>query len=426
MKRRRTVPEIIPTNKEWHRSTEEHPTESVGDGPRPVSALQLRHHGDQGHVEEDPDRAGEEPGGKVPLSAQDEADQEAEEGEYWGDKIIEDSNLDGHPGVKEQSEVPDLVRQLVTEDGDAGGEAGCEADGESSTNSDTVSEVVDGVPQDDHHAGGRHPADRLRLRPETLIALFSVVEAVETGHALALQHNTLTPLLLPSRPHLTHWRGLPGRPGADREVLRLRPAVGVGVAEALKDPVHHEEGNDGEAGREPFPDDAGGAVSGLKSVREQVHQGVSDQGPHGQRDEQLEKGVLVATFQHRDDADCDQPHQRDDGDGGEAGQPGGGGDGAQPGHQGFLLPDVVMVMTLTAVCWLLVVVVVVGGAAFTGQSAGGECEPDQAGQEYLCWPHGGGGGGGEDLPSLTVSSSLAAGVCPLLMVTPTCTASHWR
>merc|ERR1719481_1292153 len=135
----------------------------------------------------------------------------------------------------------------MTEDGDTGGEACREADGESCTNSDTVSKVVDGVPQDDHHAGGRHPADRLRLRPETLIALLSVVEAVETGHALAL----------------THWRGLPGRPGAHRQVFRLGPAVGVGVAETLKDPVHHEEGNDGEAGREPFPDDAGGAVSGL-------------------------------------------------------------------------------------------------------------------------------------------------------------------
>ena len=138
MKRRRTVPEIIPTDKQWDRSTEDHPTESVGDGPCPVSALQLRHHGDQGHVEEDPDCAWEEPGGEVPLSAQDEADQEAEESEYWWEKVVEDSDLHRHPGVEEESEVPHLVRQLVAQHGDAGGEPGRQADGEGRTNCDTV------------------------------------------------------------------------------------------------------------------------------------------------------------------------------------------------------------------------------------------------------------------------------------------------
>ena len=143
--------------------------------------------------------------------------------------------------------------------------------------------------------------------------------------------------------HLADWRGLPGGPGAHRQVLLVRPAVaprgvGVGVAEPLQDSVHRKESNDGEAGREPFPDDGGGAVAGLQGVRQEVHQGVPHQGAHGQGHEQLEGGLLVSSRQHGDDSDCEETHQRDDGDGGEGGQPRGGGDGAQPGGQSPLVP----------------------------------------------------------------------------------------
>ena len=102
--------------------------------------------------------------------------------------------------------------------------------------------------------------------------------------------------------HLANWGRLPGSSGADGEVLLVRPAVvphgvGVGVAEALHDAVHHKEGDDGEAGREAFPDDAGVAVAGLEGVRQEMHQSVAHQSSHGQRDEELEGGVLVGPSQ---------------------------------------------------------------------------------------------------------------------------------
>ena len=47
-----------------------------------MTSLQLGEHGDQRHVEEDSDCAGQEPGGEVALSAEHQAEQQAEESEY--------------------------------------------------------------------------------------------------------------------------------------------------------------------------------------------------------------------------------------------------------------------------------------------------------------------------------------------------------
>ena len=173
--------------------------------------------------------------------------------------------------------------------------------------------------------------------------------------------------------HLADWRWLPGSSGADCQVLLVRPAVvhhtvGVGVAEALHHSVHHEEGDDGEAGREAFPDDAGVAVPGLEGVRQEMHQSVAHQGSHGQRDEELEGGVLVRSSQHGDDADCEEAHYRDQGYGGEAGQPGGVRDGTQSGpqlahsgrtpHRLLLLLQAVLVVMSQCVVLLVVLMVV--------------------------------------------------------------------
>ena len=78
------------------------------------------------------------------------------------------------------------MREFVAEDSDAGGEAGGQAEREGGSDGETVGQVVDGVPQDDHHAGGRHPAGG--PRSEAVVALLPLVEAVEAGHALALKH----------------------------------------------------------------------------------------------------------------------------------------------------------------------------------------------------------------------------------------------
>ena len=47
-----------------------------------MTSLQLGEHGDQRHVEEDSDSAGQEPGGEVALSAEHQAEQQTEESEY--------------------------------------------------------------------------------------------------------------------------------------------------------------------------------------------------------------------------------------------------------------------------------------------------------------------------------------------------------
>ena len=213
--------------------------------------------------------------------------------------------------------------------------------------------------------------------------------------------------------HLADWRWLPGSSGADCQVLLVRPAVvhhtvGVGVAEALHHSVHHEEGDDGEAGREAFPDDAGVAVPGLEGVRQEMHQSVAHQGSHGQRDEELEGGVLVRAPQEGDDAHRDEAHQGDDGYGGEPGQPGGvryrpqpsQGPPGPPANRGrtrlSLLLQTVLAPVVCRVGPRLRVVVMICAVLLTGQGAGGQSQQHQAGQQQSAgWPHGGGGGGGD-------------------------------
>ena len=160
--------------------------------------------------------------------------------------------------------------------------------------------------------------------------------------------------------------------------------VGVGVAEALHDAVHHKEGDDGEAGREAFPDDAGVAMPRVEGVRQEVHQGVTHQGSHGQRDEELEGGVLVGSSQQGDDAHREEAHQGDDGDGGEGRQPGGLRYRPQSGPQEAPRLQTVMVLVVVRVrvsqC-RVVMVVLLCAVLITGHSAGEQNQPDQAGQQ---------------------------------------------
>ena len=57
--------------------------------------------------------------------------------------------------LEEHGEVPDLVGQLVAEDGEAGAEAAHVAVSEGGSDGETVRQVVDPVPADNHdgHAG---------------------------------------------------------------------------------------------------------------------------------------------------------------------------------------------------------------------------------------------------------------------------------
>ena len=66
--------------------------------------------------------------------------------------IVDDCLFDWHSCFEEHGEVPDLVGELVAEDGDGGGETGSHALAERRTNSDTVSEAVKTVSQQ-HHPG---------------------------------------------------------------------------------------------------------------------------------------------------------------------------------------------------------------------------------------------------------------------------------
>ena len=151
---------LVQADEEEEHGAAQHP-DCVEGGVAPVPALELRHHGDQGHVKEHTHRARQEPRGEIPLRAEEEANNETDKCKHAGDAVVEDGDLDAHARVEEQGEVPDLVGQLVAEDGDAGGEASGETHREGSAHRESVSKVVDGVTDNDHEGGGGHLTARL-------------------------------------------------------------------------------------------------------------------------------------------------------------------------------------------------------------------------------------------------------------------------
>ena len=80
-------------------------------------------------------------------------------------------------------------------------------------------------------------------------------------------------------------------------------AVTVAVTQTLKNPIHDEEGDDGESGCEALPHHAGVPVIRTEGVGQEVDEGVTHQGAHSQRDQQLQRRLLVRalTSQKTDD-----------------------------------------------------------------------------------------------------------------------------
>ena len=70
-------------------------------------------------------------------------------------------------------------------------------------------------------------------------------------------------------------------------------AVTVTVTQTLKNPIHDEEGDDGESGCEALPHHAGVPVVCAESVGQEVDEGVTHQRSHSQRDQQLQRRLLV-------------------------------------------------------------------------------------------------------------------------------------
>ena len=132
------------------------------------------------------------------MSTEEETNNKTDEGEDAGDAVIEDGDLDAHAGVEEQGKVPDLVGQLVTEDGDAGGEASGETHREGGADCESVSKVVDGVTDNDHEGGRGHLA--ARIPGQTLIAGVPLIEAVavQTAHTLGLKLNSISNIVISS------------------------------------------------------------------------------------------------------------------------------------------------------------------------------------------------------------------------------------
>lgn len=87
--------------------------------------------------------------------AKKQPDNHSDEGEDGGEYVVEDGLLDRHPGLEQHRKVPDLVRQLVAEDGQGRREAAHVAVGEGGADGESVRQVVDAVTEDDHpgHAG---------------------------------------------------------------------------------------------------------------------------------------------------------------------------------------------------------------------------------------------------------------------------------
>ena len=92
---------------------------------------------------------GEHPGGEVVYGAEQQAGHHAEQRQHGGQHVVEHGLPHRHPRLQQHREVPDLVRQLVAEDGEAGAEAAHVAVSEGRPDGETVRQVVDPVPEDD-------------------------------------------------------------------------------------------------------------------------------------------------------------------------------------------------------------------------------------------------------------------------------------
>ena len=82
------------------------------------------------------------------YGAEQQARHHAEQRQHGGQHVVEHGLPHRHPRLQQHREVPDLVRQLVAEDGEAGAEAAHVAVSEGGSDSETVRQVVDPVPAD--------------------------------------------------------------------------------------------------------------------------------------------------------------------------------------------------------------------------------------------------------------------------------------
>ena len=89
------------------------------------------------------------------YGAEQQARHHAQQRQHRGQHVVEHRLAHRHPRLQQHREVPDLVRQLVAEDGEARAEAAHVAVSEGRPDGETVCQVVDPVPEDDHdgHAG---------------------------------------------------------------------------------------------------------------------------------------------------------------------------------------------------------------------------------------------------------------------------------
>ena len=117
--------------------------------------------------------------------------------------------------------------------------------------------------------------------------------------------------------HLADWTGFSGSSvtAIDRQVLHVRSttcitvmstktqgSMRVAMAKTLQYPVHYKEAYNCHGCREPFPDDTGVTMIHVESVWEEVDEGITHQGSHGKRHEQLESGLLMRPLQKRNDS----------------------------------------------------------------------------------------------------------------------------
>ena len=82
------------------------------------------------------------------YGAEQQARHHAQQRQHRGQHFVEHRLPHRHPRLQQHREVPDLVRQLVAEDGEAGAEAAHVAVSEGRPDGETVRQVVDPVPAD--------------------------------------------------------------------------------------------------------------------------------------------------------------------------------------------------------------------------------------------------------------------------------------
>lgn len=128
--------------------------------------IHLREHISQRNIQEHSSSQCKDPGGREVAASQD-AKGQTHITAAGREEVEEESLLDTHPSVEQDDKVPELVWELLAEDGHRGADALEDGHGEGGTDGQAVNEVVQAVAQGDHPGQGADVRVADTLQPVT-------------------------------------------------------------------------------------------------------------------------------------------------------------------------------------------------------------------------------------------------------------------